>query len=371
MGPITGVFSQTWNSNPEGPNAVIRNFGVKHWYRQRKPYNLPLPYDSYRGNVDVRFVPRDELTAPSSWDKAFIATWLPFVSPHFSSGDPMVSFVSGLRDDAINKALVRFNAKRGERASLGVAAAEITQVTSMIERRARQTLSVVNSLRKMRLGEAARQLGISPGTVRKKARELSGLQLEISFGWMPFIGDMYKTIEVLNAPIPWGLTRGAATTRGDYILSSVDELVTHKVSVRAYVAAVLEVEHPNSDLARRLGLTNPLSIAFELIPFSFVGNWVINFEEYLSQFNDYPGVKVSNPHWGVKIEDDFAMWRNNTIGGVPNQREYQGQGWGRSFQRHVGSLPNMTLGIRPSIGMGFSRALNAISLLVQKGIRGR
>jgi hypothetical protein len=187
---------------------------------------------------------------------------------------------------------------------------------------------------------------------------------------MPFIGDMYKAVEVLDAPIPWGLTRGAATTRGDYILSSSGELVTHKVMVKAYVAAVLEVEHPSSDLARRLGLTNLPGIAFELIPWSFVANWVFNFEEYLSQFNDYPGVSVSNPHYGIKIFDDFAMWRN-IQGSEPPQREYQGSGWGLSFQRVVGSLPSMTLGLRPSIGMGFSRALNAISLLVQKGIRGR
>lgn len=282
----------------------------------------------------------------------------------------MLAFIKGLEADALNKALVRFNAKRGERASLGVTLAETSKTTQMIERRARQCLSVVNSLRKMRLGDAARQLGISPGTVRKKAREMSSLQLEISFGWMPFIGDMYKAVEVLSAPIPWGLTRGAATLSGDYIFTEgIYGASTHKVKVRAYVAAVLEVERPDLDLASRLGLTNPLGIVYELIPWSFVANWVFNFEEYLAQFEDFPGVRVVNPHYGVLIEDDFTMWLKSFT--FPHELNHAGAGFGRSFRRTVGSLPTQSLGLRPSIGLGFSRALNAISLLVQKGIRGR
>jgi hypothetical protein len=222
----------------------------------------------------------------------------------------------------------------------------------------------------MRLGDAARHLGISPGTVRKKARELSGLQLEISFGWMPFIGDMQDVVKVLTAPIPYGATRGTASIAGDYILSDgMYGSSTHKVKVQAYVAATLEVERPDLDLASRLGLTNLPGIAFELIPWSFVANWFINFEEYLAQFDDYPGVKMTNPHYGVKISDDFAMWRNSYTD--PSVRTYQGSGWAISFQRTVGSLPSIKLGLRPSISLGFSRALNAISLLVQKGIKGR
>ncbi len=370
MQPITGVFNETWASNLEGPNAVIRSFGSRSWYRQRKPYNLPLPYQVQRGTNDVRFVPRDELASPSGWNKSFQAKWRPFVFSDSTSGDGMTSFVSSLQSQALNKALSRFNAKRGETASLGVTLAETSKTTQMIEQRARQCLSVVNSLRKMRLGDAARQLGLAPGTVRKKAREMSSLQLEISFGWMPFIGDMYSAVKVLNAPIPWGLTRGAATVEADYILTDgIYGQASHKLKVRAYVAAVLEVERPAVDLASRLGLTNPLGIAFELIPWSFVANWVFNFEEYLGQFEDYPGVKVINPHYGVSIDDDFAMLARSYTD--PTKVDYAGKGFGRSFRRTVGSLPSINLGLRPSIGLGFSRALNAISLLVQKGIRSR
>lgn len=373
MQPITGVFNSLWQSNPEGPNNVIRNFGVKYWYRQRKPYNLPLAYEAVRGNNTVRWESRGgEFSPASGFDSGFQAWWRPFHSGDFSSGDPMASFMTGLRDDALNRALVRFNAKRGEMASLGVTLAETSKTTQMIERRARQTLSIVNSLRKMRLGEAARQLGISPGTVRKKARDLSGLQLEISFGWMPFIADMYNAVKVLNAPIPYGVTRGAATVKQDYVvLGDYLSRATHKVVLRAYVAALLEVERPDLELASRLGLTNLPAIAFELIPWSFVGNWVFNFEEYLASFQDYPGIKVTNPHYGIKISDDFAMVRHQPV--VPSGLEiaHQGGGYALSFKRSVGSLPDMKFGLRPSVNLGFSRALNAISLLVQKGIRGR
>lgn len=365
MHPITGVFNETWASNPVGPDLVIESFGSRSWYRQKKPYNLPLPYQAQRGVSRVRFIPRDE--PKYGFSRSYNSFWRPYVASDSTGGDPHLPFFSSLKDQALQKALSRFNSRRGEKASLGVTLAEMSQATQMIERRARQTLQLVNALRRFRFGDAARLLGVSPTTVRKKSRELSGLQLEISFGWMPFIGDMYKTLEVLNAPIPYGITKGTATINGDLIVVDAFGSATHKVKVRAYVAAVLEVERPALDLASRLGLTNLPIIAFELIPFSFVGNWVINFEEYLSQFEDYPGVKVINPHYGFKVFDDFAMTRKTSTG-VP---EYEGDGFGVSFHRTVGSLPSTKLGIRPSMSLGFRRALNAISLLVQKGIRGR
>lgn len=371
MTPITGPFSETWASNPEGPNAVIRSFGSRSWYRQRKPYNLPLTYQVQRGTNDVRLLLNNTLVSSSGWNKSFQSKWRPFVYSDLGGGDAMLAFITSLESEAKNKALARFNAKRGERASLGVTLAETSKTTQMIEQRARQTLKVVSALRHMRLGEAARHLGISPMTVRERARKASSLQLEISFGWMPFIGDMYKAVQVLNAPIPWGVTRGSATVKGDYIVSSgIYGASTHKVKVRAYVAAVLEVERPDLDLASRLGLTNLPGIAYELVPWSFVANWVFNLEEYLAQFEDFPGVRVVNPHYGVSIDDDFAMWLDDDLS-PPVSFTHKGSGFGRSFRRTVGSLPTQNLGLRPSIGMGFSRALNAISLLVQKGIRGR
>ncbi|UHM27613.1 MAG: maturation protein [Fushun levivirus 1] len=239
----------------------------------------------------------------------------------------------------------------------------------MIANRLIQGLRVVQSLRKGRLGDAARHLGIKKSTARKRARDLSGLQLEISFGWLPTIADVQKGVAVLNGPLPYGKARGASTIEDTLVIQDGFWRTTHKVRIHTHVAAFLEVENPGMDLAQRLGLTDPLPIVYELIPFSFVANWFFNLEEWIGQYNGYHGVRVINPYYGVKVSDSFETvhghWTQNPL--------YAdiGAGFSESFRRSVGSLPTINLGLRPSVGLPWQRALNAISLLIQKGIRSR
>lgn len=362
MLPITGQFFKTWETK-EG--ATVRTKSEQWWFRQKKPYNLPLDYHVQRNTANVRRI-SDGFLAYGVGNN-FNALWRPYVRTDASSGDPYLPEFQALRDSSLAKALTRFNERRGETASLGVMLAESRQAAQMIERRARQTLNVVLALRKLRFGDAARHLGLPSKTIRDRSREASGLQLEIAFGWKPFIGDMYKTLEVLNGPVPYGVTKGSASSNATIVAEQPGfGRATHKVKCHAFVAAVLEVERPDLDLASRLGLTNPAAVAFELIPWSFVANWVINFEEYLAQFTDYPGVKVVNPYFGFKMIDEFST----VIKEFTPDVIYAGDGLGVTFQRATGSLPSQKLGFRPSLGLPFSRALNAISLLVQKGIKG-
>jgi hypothetical protein len=123
------------------------------------------------------------------------------------------------------------------------------------------------------------------------------------------------------------------------------------------------------DVAQRLGLTDPLPVLYEIIPWSFVANWIFNLDEFIGQYNGYHGVKVINPHFGTKIIDEYNML-------LPHWSERPefaliGNGRGESFRRQVGSLPTINLMLRPSVNMPWQRALNAISLLIQKGIKGR
>jgi hypothetical protein len=268
------------------------------------------------------------------------------------------------------KSLSRFNDKRGDAAELGVTLVQQKQAIDMMASRLQQGWRIIRAVRKGRLGDVATELGIKKQTVRQRARGLSATQLEISFGWLPMISDVQNALKVLNGPFPYGLARGASKSDDSLtVYTSYDGKSTHKVNFQTYVAAFLEVDNPGLDVAQRLGLLDPLPVVYEVIPWSFVANWVFNLDEFIGQFNGYHGVKVTNPHFGVKIVDAFTTFQPNSTG-LPKWL-IQGAGRGESFKRSVGSLPGIRLGLRPSVAMPWQRALNAISLLIQKGIKSR
>lgn len=56
------------------------------------------------------------------------------------------------------------------------------------------------------------------------------------------------------------------------------------------------VRNPNLHLASQLGLTNPASVAYELVPYSFVLDWVLPLGPFLSSLTDFSGLDISNAY---------------------------------------------------------------------------
>jgi hypothetical protein len=58
------------------------------------------------------------------------------------------------------------------------------------------------------------------------------------------------------------------------------------------VKIYLEVVNPNLHTIQQMGLTNPLVVAWELIPFSFVADWFIQVGDYLTALTALQGLTV-------------------------------------------------------------------------------
>jgi hypothetical protein len=61
------------------------------------------------------------------------------------------------------------------------------------------------------------------------------------------------------------------------------------------MAVDVRVDNPNLHLAQQLGFINPLSVAWELVPFSFVVDWFGNVGQVLASFSDFAGLSQVNP----------------------------------------------------------------------------
>lgn len=369
MNPITGPFNKTVYRRKGTQNVIVR-WNRSSWYRQKRPYNLPLNFYTHRVESIASVLRLPDDPQPSGGvTQGFSAFWRPYVIDDKVSGDPNVPWFTSRINTVQAKALTRFNDKRGEAAALGVTLVQYRQAIDMMADRLLQGWRVISALRKGKLGTAANLLGVRKSSVRSRARELSSLQLEISFGWLPMIADVQSALKVLNGPLPYGRARGSASLSDTLKVPNGGRMnATHQVKFMSYVEAFLQVDNPGLDVAQRLGLIDPLPILYEVIPWSFVANWIFNLDEYIGQYNGYHGVTVTNPHWGIKIIDVYEMLEPNPT--QPSESWF-GRGFGESFQRTVGSLPTIRLGLRPSVNMPWQRALNAISLLIQKGIKGR
>lgn len=404
IGPVTKTVLSGGTSNSR---AIVRST-----YKQKKPYDLLLPYRLTDKRVHTYLVG----TPPLAWQ--FGGSQL---SPldRDTDGDIYYGVIAGAETDAVNDAMKRFSKGLGDKAALGVALAQRQQSVSMIGKRAKQLFYLARALKGFKLGEAAKVLGLSPSLAEKRhrswvrsgkggpysstgvniwdptfkknmnrrdrARSFANLWLEFSFGWMPSIDDVRSAVKVIsNGPAkPTSLkTRGQSSFNFKnegivydpayrYVNSSV-----HKGKVFCVVGGTVTVTNEDLSLVSKLGLTSLGAIIYEVTPFSFIANYFVNIEEWLSQFSQYEGVTVSQAWYTIRWEDNLAVttYRNARDGQEQIGPSVLTKGYsmtGIDVKRFIGSLPVTRLAVRPVYHNGIKRALNNVALLTQLFIKGR
>jgi len=395
MLPVTGPTVVTVNNGFLGNRVMTR-------YKQVKPYNLDLPYKLVtRFNVAFR--------AGSFHNAGSYGGSLVSPVDVEATGDAYYANFVQWENDAIAKAIKKFNKEQGTRASMGIAMAEARQSAGMFTKRLQQLYSLGKALKRFDLKGASEALGLQLWQARKKHREwirvgkrgpyslrgqdiwsktwhqerrsrrkaqaFADLWLEFSFGWMPLVDDVHTAIGVLtDPPIYTEPLKAGGTVLNTFMVESVTgnstfefrQVGKHTVQSRCVVGGVLTVSNPNVGLAARLGLTNPASVAYELVTFSFVVNYFVNIEEFINQFSQYHGVTVSQA-WYTIVWDDAIDYVRSTLVKSTQAKTIDQSYVERavSMKRVVGSLPTIKLGLRSSYHNGIKRAFNNAALLVQ------
>lgn len=258
----------------------------------------------------------------------------------------------------------------GEQSSLGVFAAEWKESLGMINSRAQSLYQSFRDLRRGRLEDALGHLGVKPLrrhrklTKRETANQASGLWLEYWFGWSPMVQDMYNAGDVIQQPLPYGTGRGSAS--GVYQLHRKDNYDEHRTSARVKYKfqADFLLDNPNLYLMNRLGLANPATVAWELIPFSFVVDWCTGFGTYVNSMSDFVGLEMTRAMNSRFIDgvDSYEIFAPSDPWGYS----------GKSKCRYValirrlgidGPIPNLQ--ISANLGESLTRTATAVSLLTQ------
>lgn len=323
-------------------------YEYRSWSRQKRPYTLPLPYISLKKYVDEFYAPGSEGYIPSA---AGVGSDAP--SAHLTR--------------ARNAAYKQFISKCGDTASLGVSLAEANQSVNMISARAKQLYDFGRALRKGEFERAAKILGLEKpprrlGNKKRSAKGFANNYLEFHFGWSPLIQDIGAAIKVLGNDFPHSTVKGSGGENGSsrtYVNNTL-YLRTTNLSVR--VAAKVGVSNPNLLLANQLGFVNPLSVAWELVPLSFVVDWFASVGDYLNSFTDKLGLTIVDPYTSIFTRcNGSTTWLPSGLNGSVGQHQ---EDHTISLVRETG-ITGPTLVLKPFKGFSVRRGAAAISLLVQ------
>jgi hypothetical protein len=144
---------------------------------------------------------------------------------------------------------------------------------------------------------------------------MGGVWLEYSYGWKPLVEDIYRAVNVMQQPFPHKVIRGKAQGRFETVVPTHNNYAwtdtTYKWHLRLLLQLKVSVSSWFAWKANELGLTNPLSVAWEVVPFSFVVDWFLPIGKYLQSLTDFVGLNQEesfNTWYGELLRKDDFWW---------------------------------------------------------------
>jgi hypothetical protein len=320
---------------------------TRTWYRQKPITEKPLYF-------------KVEKLIRKAWsgepDQASYTGW--------AYPDPLLdSALTPLRATIYQKAYGRLMAEvSGASSQIGADIGERKQAINSVALHAGQLLKAARALRGGRIPDFFKALGIRKHTVRSAASNMGQLWLEYSYGWKPLVEDIHNAVNVLQRPFPFKVVRGRA--KGTYhvhyeqhVASPISDTSTdHLWVIRLQLQMKISVSNWVAWRANELGLINPVAIAWELVPFSFVVDWFLPIGNYLQSLTDFVGLNREDPFttWYSIIDRDY-MFTNQWW-------------WAIRKDRRVNVLRELVLPSPPDLRSRFTgfysaRGANAIALL--------
>lgn len=186
---------------------------------------------------------------------------------------------------AMNRAIEAF---MDNKVNMAATFAERQSTIDMVGKRCYQAYNVLKQLRKGNIEKSIKLLT----NKEPKSKTSAGLELEWAYGWAPLVGDIYTLCDKEFPPDPevyisksykrpWRKTATYGSIR----------LETDGV-ISGNCAFIARMNSPLVASANSLGLINPATVAWEVVPFSFVVDWFLPVGDYIDSLNAFSGYKI-------------------------------------------------------------------------------
>lgn len=165
---------------------------------------------------------------------------------------------------------------KDQRVNLAQAWGERDQLARLVGDTATRLARAYKAARARRFRDAVKHLGAKwRGTPRN--------WLELQYAWKPLLGDVHGVVQEIQdiPPHRWLVTVKGTSQRRWTETSSLTAnggAASFYATDKHFQGGFVRLDyHPDDDfmiLVRRLGLSNPLTLAWELLPYSFVVDWL-------------------------------------------------------------------------------------------------
>lgn len=181
--------------------------------------------------------------------------------------------------------------------NLGVAFAERNKTAKLVGDTATSLFKSLRALKRGQVRHAMDLLGITSSRREPRGSNVPKKWLELQYGWKPLLSDVYNACDALSKRDgrDWRVTvKGRASeveSRGYTRLSfdAFDMTASRRTSSFVRIDAF-----PSNEVLislQSLGITNPLIIGWELVPFSFVVDWFLPIGSWLESLDATLGFK--------------------------------------------------------------------------------
>jgi hypothetical protein len=258
-----------------------------------EPYagGVRTKWNNYTGNIERR-----QTNQPDVRYQAKIGPtsnpWVTFTDPvNIGEYGPYASFEA---NDDLRLQSKLLEKVKGHSFNLAVNAAQLGLTVDLLASNLTKLGKSILALKRGDFTTAARQLGTSPQTNRRlKTMDVSGRWLELQYGWGPLLSDSYEACKAFHE-ISEGPRKSVFRTSIKRVNTKRQPQVTGVIeySMRDFVARYLQYEmYEEMSVARQLGMLDPASVVWEVVPYSFVVDWFVPFGTYLDNLNAIPKLK--------------------------------------------------------------------------------
>jgi hypothetical protein len=183
---------------------------------------------------------------------------------------------------------------KGHQFNLAVNVAQGTQLVDMVVSNIRSLTRALVAVKRGDVASAARSLGVQRKrkTSSLKGKDISQRWLEMQYGWLPLVSDTYEAAKAYetytNLRKEYITAKGFVGTQKDFSASS--SWYAYPGTIRRDKRYVYEMTEDIS-APRSLGLGDPLSLIWEILPYSFVIDWFLPIGSYLENLAVLPFLK--------------------------------------------------------------------------------
>lgn len=359
--PESTLRSYTWlytsgnptqNTSIPGTDAGVYTYmrtytGAKNpsWPRVKVPlpYSLRYHYANYVGCTVRR---TNTASGPNWWDQRVdqsITTMGLVTPPGTTFSYSNVFHDTALKEKTLGDAM---DAVLDSKFNFAQFIAEREQVSNMVADTVKRIEGCARALRRRDYSGAAKALGLS-----RKPKNMSGQfsrdWLAMQYGWKPLLSDVKSAAEHLAAnhlgrpalikirkkrksETPAFIAETGVLAGGNPWCKQVwsYEAAQHWCTVELWY----EVTNDYLRQSQQLGITDPLLLGWELLPYSFVVDWFIPVGNFLQRLNFDSGLTFKQGYctqfstqtvWVTPISWKTGTWNNSASGGSSRIRNLQ------------------------------------------------